>query len=214
MKFHSIRPLIISLVLFFASGCSEATGQRIEDYEAARKVFWRSLYADGGSTLYCQRELGASYNKGVNIEHVFPMSWVAYSLHCGKRKQCRQRSTEFNRIEADLHNLYPARSDVNHARNNYRFAIISGEERPFYGCDFEYDQNKRLAEPAPAARGKVARAMLYMSEEYDLYLKPKLDKLLRDWDRKYPPKKDEQRRNDHIEQLQGNRNPWIDRHVR
>ena len=212
MKAHSIHLLILSMVLLAASGCSEATDQRIVDYESARKIFWHSLYADGGNTLYCQRELTSSYNKGVNIEHVFPMSWATYSLRCGKRKQCRERSTEFNLIEADLHNLYPARSDVNKARNNYRFAIITGEARPFDGCDFEYDYRKRMAEPAPSARGKVGRAMLYMHDEYDLYLKPKLEKLMKDWDRKYPPEKDEYRRNDRIEKLQGNRNPYIDQH--
>lgn len=200
------------MLLLLATGCSEATGQRIEDYETARKIFWHSLYSDGGSTLYCQRELTSSYNKGVNIEHVFPMSWVTYSLRCGKRKQCRERSAEFNRIEADLHNLYPARSEVNKARNNYRFAIIAGEARPFNGCDFEFDRGKRMAEPTPAARGKVSRAMLYMQDEYDLYLKPKLEKLMYDWDRKYPPEEDEYQRNERIERLQGNRNSYIDRH--
>lgn len=212
MKAHVIRPFIISMVLLIASGCTEASSQRIEDYEAARKIFWRSLYSDGGSTLYCQRELGSSYNKGVNIEHVFPMSWVTYSLRCGKRQQCRNSSTEFNRIEADLHNLYPARSDVNKARNNYRFAIITGEARPFSGCDFEYNRRRHMAEPAPAARGKVARSMLYMEAEYDLYLKPALVRLMRDWDHKYPPEADEYQRNDRIEKLQGNRNPYIDHH--
>jgi deoxyribonuclease-1 len=191
---------------------SEETGQRIEDYTTARKVFWKSLYADGGETLYCQLALGTGYNKGVNIEHVFPMSWVAYSLRCGKRNQCRQDSAQFNRIEADLHNLYPARSDVNKARSNYRYAIISGESRPFAGCDFEFDQRSRMAEPSPQARGKAARAMLYMRDEYDLYLKPKLDSLMQDWDRKYPPDEQEHMRNNRIEALQGNRNPWIDRH--
>ena len=140
------------------------------------------------------------------------MSWATYSLRCGKRWQCRERSAGFNRIEADLHNLYPARTDVNEARNNYRFAIINGEARPFRGCDFEYDERQRLAEPAPAARGRVARAMLYMHDEYDLYLKHKLKRLLVDWDRKYPPDAHERWRNDRIEQLQGNRNPYIDRH--
>jgi deoxyribonuclease-1 len=203
---------LLAGVLLLVISCSEATGQRIEDYATARQVFWKELYAMGGETLYCRQALESGYNKGVNIEHVFPMSWVAYSLRCGKRKQCRQTSPEFNRIEADLHNLYPSRSDVNKARNNYRFVIMAGEPRPFQGCDFEFDERKRQAEPAPHARGKVARAMLYMRDEYDLYLKPDLDRLMQAWDRKYPPSDQEYRRNDRIEALQGNRNPWIDTH--
>lgn len=204
---------LLVVVLLLVTSCTEATGQRIEDYATARQVFWKQLYANGGETLYCQQALGSGYNKGVNIEHVFPMSWVAYSLRCGKRKQCRENSPEFNRIEADLHNLYPSRSDVNKARNNYRFVILAGESRPFHGCDFEFDERKRLAEPGPHARGKIARAMLYMREEYDLYLKPELSNLMKEWNRKYPPAAEEQWRNNIIESIQGNRNPWIDRHT-
>jgi deoxyribonuclease-1 len=204
--------ILAGVVLCPISACSDAASQRIADYETARKVFWHKLYADGGRTLYCQRKLGTHYNQGVNIEHVFPMSWVTYSLRCGKRWQCRERSSEFNRIEADLHNLYPARADVNEARNNYRFAIIAGEARPFKNCDFEYDERQRMAEPAPHARGKVARAMLYMRDEYELYLKPGLEKRLLEWDSEFPPDDAEYRRNDRIERIQGNRNTWIDHH--
>ena len=185
-------------------------GQRIPDYETARKVFWKELYNAGGNTLYCGKALTSSYNKGVNIEHVFPASWVAYSLRCGKRKQCRINSPQFNFIEADLHNLYPSRSDVNKARSNYRFAIIRGEQRVFGSCDFEFDEHRRVAEPAPEARGRIARAMLYMADEYDLYLKKELNRLLHEWDRTYPPDQVERSRNERIGQLQGNRNPYID----
>lgn len=189
-----------------------ARAQRIVDYEDARRVFWKELYADGGTTLYCRQLFGPGYNRGINIEHVFPASWAAYSLRCGKRHQCRERSAEFNRIEADLHNLYPSRSDVNKARNNYRYAEIPGERREFGRCDFEYDERQRLAEPTPAARGRIARAMLYMADEYDLYLKKKQRQLLENWDREYPPSEKEHARNARIEQLQGNRNPFIDAH--
>ncbi len=224
---NSVKKLILLLTAFLllpaVASCSESgsngsskssftTGQRIPDYETARRVFWKELYRDGGETLYCQKTLTTSYNKGVNIEHVFPASWIAYGLRCGKRKQCRQNNTQFNYIEADLHNLYPARTDVNKARSNYRFAIIRGEQRAFGRCDFEFDERNRLAEPAPEARGKVARAMLYMADEYDLYLKKKLKRILQDWDKKYPPTPAEYKRNDRIEMLQGNRNRFIDRH--
>jgi deoxyribonuclease-1 len=207
--------LAVLLLLPGMASCSDQSqslGARLPDYETARSVFWKQLYDDGGTTLYCRRLFGSGYNRGINIEHVFPASWIAYDLRCGKRYQCRERSAEFNRMEADLHNLYPARRDINDARNNYRFANISGEARVFGKCDFEYDKRQRLAEPAPASRGKIARAMLYMADEYDLYLKPKQRQLLVDWDREYPPNQKEFQRNDRIEQIQGNRNRFIDAH--
>ncbi len=225
LKTSSLHILLAALLIIPAiASCSESAnsnnatktvhipGQRIVDYETARKVFWRELYNKGGMTLYCGDTLHSGYNKGVNIEHVFPASWMAYDLRCGKRKQCRESSAEFNRIEADLHNLYPSRSDVNKARSNYRFTIIPGEQRVFGQCDFEFDEKHRIAEPSPAARGRIARAMLYMSDQHDLYLKRKLESLLIAWDKKYPPEQAEHRRNDRIEQIQGNRNPFIDIH--
>ena len=225
MKLPTLPILFACLLLIPAiASCSDSSsenhsmtspavmGQRIVDYETARKVFWRKLYNDGGETLYCQQQFGSGYNKGIKIEHVFPASWIAYSLRCGKRNQCRMNSPQFNIIEADLHNLYPSRTDVNKARNNYTFTVIRGEQRSFGRCDFEFDERARMAEPSPAARGRVARAMLYMSDEYDLYLKHKQKSLLLAWDRKYPPEQAEYRRNDRIEQLQGNSNPYIDRH--
>jgi deoxyribonuclease-1 len=206
------------MVLFFllpvVAACGEgperAGGQRLNDYETARSVFWKELYPDGGTTLYCRKLFGPGYNRGINIEHVFPASWIAYDLRCGKRYQCRENSRVFNQMEADLHNLYPARSDVNKARNNYRFADIPGEKRIFGNCDFEFDERQRIAEPAPSARGRIARAMLYMADEYDLYLKRSQRAILVKWDREYPPRESEYRRNDLIGRIQGNRNPYID----
>jgi len=185
-------------------------GQPILSYEEARPVFWQKLYPDGGETFYCQKQFGPGYNKGINIEHVFPMGWVAWKLKCGKRKQCRENSAEFNRIEADLHNLYPARSDINEARSAHAFAIIPGEKRQFGGCDFELDESTRRVEPRPAIRGEIARAMLYMADRYDLYLKKKLRKLILEWHKQDPADDFERQRNEKIYKIQGNRNHWID----
>ncbi len=182
----------------------------IADYESARPVFWDKLYAGGGTTLYCNQPFGSRRGRGINIEHVFPMSWVAYSLKCGKRWQCRKRSERFNRIEADLHNLYPADSSINEARSNFRFGNIAGEQRVFGSCDFEIDRRRRIAEPGPNARGKIARSMFYMHDQYGLYLKRELSRLLLKWHFQHPPDRKEKRRNEAIEMLQGTRNRYID----
>lgn len=195
----------------------ERTGMTvpINDYEQARGIFWRSLYSGDGNTLYCQQAFSGRSRAGINIEHVFPMGWVTNSLDCGTRKQCRVRSDLFNRIEADLHNLYPARADVNYQRSAYSFSEISGELRRFGAdCDFEVDQRARRAEPSPAVRGEVARAMFYMADRYKsqgLKLFKKQAKLLQRWHQADPPSQHEVYRNDRIEQLQGNRNLFIDK---
>lgn len=207
---------LCAAILVLATGCAgedgRAAGQtRIEDYEQARKLFWRRLYDQGGETLYCGRKLTRGYNKGVNIEHVFPMAWVTNALDCGRRKQCRRTSDLFNRIEADLHNLYPARTEVNDARGAMSYGEIPGERHAVRGCDFEVDENRRVVEPRPAARGEIARAMFYMRDAYGLVIFDRLGARLKQWHRQDPVSAHERQRNDVIEKIQGTRNKYIDR---
>jgi deoxyribonuclease-1 len=191
------------------------SSQGERDYAQARSQFWRHVYPQDGVTLYCQQAFQSSSRRGINIEHVFPMSWATSALKCGKRKQCRVNSVEFNIIESDMHNLFPSRSDVNQARSSFRFGEVRGEKRD-YGrhCDFEINSRARVAEPTPAVRGEVARAMFYMAHEYQgqgLLIFKKQARLLMAWHRADPPSGAERRRNDIIAKIQGNRNPFIDR---
>lgn len=185
----------------------------LPDYETARSVFWKKLYSGKVDSLYCRESFQSSQRRGYNVEHVFPMSWVTSSIKCGKRKQCRTNSPEFNQVEADLHNLYPARADVNQERSSFAFGMVGGEKREFGRCDFEVDYRARFAEPAEQVRGEVARAMFYMAYQYrDLGLKlfDKQSALLLRWHEQDPPSAEELRRNGVIERIQGNRNPFID----
>lgn len=196
------------LVLFCVEVAAEQT--RTSDYERARWLFWNELYVGGGKTLYCGEPFSAKHRRGLNIEHVFPMGWVTKELGCGQRKQCRGNSKRFNRIEADLHNLYPSRVDVNDARGSYRFGLLPGERRIFGECDFEFDERRRIVEPRPASRGEIARAMFYMKEAYGLTIFRKSGELLKQWHRQDMPSKHEKWRNDRIEQIQGTRNMFVD----
>ena len=203
----SLRLLSI-LFLFAVAAAADQT--QIPDYEQARILFWGELYNKGGKTLYCGESFSSRYRKGLNIEHVFPMSWVTHALKCGKRKQCRANSERFNLIEADLHNLYPSLQDVNDARSSYRFGVLSGERRFRSDCDFEVDRQRRVVEPRPASRGEIARAMFYMQEEYGLTIFRKHGEMLKKWHYQDVPSKHEKWRNDRIEQLQGTRNYFVD----
>ncbi len=211
-----------SLLVLSIAACAEqeessknTADKKITDYEQARAIFWQQLYPNGGDTLYCGRPFLPRARKNFNIEHVFPMSWVTNGLNCGKRKQCRSTSAQFNIIEADLHNLYPSRTDVNRARGSLKFGEVTGEARR-YGrkCDFEVNSNSRIVEPRPEVRGDIARSMFYMANEYreqGLELFKNQANLLAQWNRLDPPSAQEKRRNDRIEKIQGNRNPFIDK---
>ena len=172
-------------------------------------IFWQTLYPSGGTDLYCGKRFG-KYDRGYNIEHVMPMAWVKKELKCGTRKQCRERSSRFNQIEMDMHNLYPSDKGANHERLAYAFAEIPGEKWWREDCDLEIDKHKRLAEPREAVRGDIARAALYMEERWGIPIYQRQRSLLLRWHQEDPPDAHERWRNGQIEAYQGNRNPWID----
>ncbi len=206
------------------------TDKRIKPYVEYRetlKLLWTQVYKNAGYTLYCDQSFSTRSRKArakadVNAEHVFPMSWVTKDLQCGSRKQCQKNSAQFRKIETDLHNIYPAKRDVNKARSNYRFGDVAGEAREFGSCDFEVDRKRRIAEPTPGKRGEIARAMRYLvaqydlslhkKTQYDLSLHKKTERLLRQWDKEDPPSAEEKRREAIIHKLQGRENKFITRY--
>ena len=202
------------LNLFLASllwSLSGSGGQReFERYFDVLPVFWGELYPQGGETLYCGQPFGRNKGRRINVEHVYPMSWVMKDEGCRNRDQCRASSPRFNRIEADMHNLYPSRKDINKRRGSFPFGMVQGERREYGTCDFELDSRRRNVEPRPAARGNIARAMFYMHETYDLKIFRRQAELLKRWHREDPPDRDEKLRNQTIAEIQGNRNRFID----
>lgn len=204
------RPLLILCLLLFSSAAA-ALGQLVyREYQASRPVFWQRIYPNGGETLYCGEAFGPYHGRGINIEHLFPMAWVMREEGCRSRSLCRRQSERFNRIEADMHNLYPARAEINKIRNSFPFAEIGGERRDFGQCDFEFHSRRRVVEPRPASRGNIARALFYMHDTYGLTLFRRQGELMKKWNREDPPDREEQRRNNLIFKYQGTRNRFID----
>lgn len=214
-RFRLYAPIsAMAIVLGVSLSSCDTTPTPYRDYEQARGEFWRSLYPQTAHSLYCRTKFNTQQRRGFNVEHVFPMSWVTNALACGKRKQCRSNNVQFNLIEADLHNLYPATVEVNRARSSFRFGEIPGEARRFgKDCDFEVNPRARVAEPALEVRGEVARSMFYMANQYKnhgLIIFKAQAKMLGEWHTSDPPSLHEKQRNDQIEKMQGNRNPFID----
>ncbi len=205
MKTRFLLLLILGVTLWSTSACSRPPER---NYLDSLRDYWQGLYPRGGETLYCGKRF-RPFDRSVNVEHIYPMSWVTKKLGCGKREQCRHNSPRFNLIESDMHNMYPARKDVNQTRSSMPFGIIPGENHYYKGCDFEVDFRKHRVEPRPEARGRIARAMLYMADKYGLDLYRKQRKLLEKWNRQYPPDEEEKRHNKAVARIQGKPNPWI-----
>lgn len=211
--------LVICLALIFLITDSAIADQTIiPNYRQASKIFWEDLYPNGGKSIYCGKNAtkNATNNEEFNIEHVYPASWMKKAGDCvgSSRKKCREISSRFNLIEADLHNLYPSLEKLNRIRNNFSFSIIPG--RATDSCDFEV--KNKLVEPRPASRGNIARAIFYMNDEYGAEIAPppgvndsgNLESLLIYWHCKDPVDSEEINRNNLIETLQGTRNRFID----
>lgn len=210
---------IVVVILLSPIQSSHADQTEIVNYDKTQKdIFWEKLYYYAGWTLYCGSPF---YEKarGLQIEHVYPASWMAAHLGCGSRKECQVAEDDavkvrFNHMEADLHNLYPAMSWANSKRSNNSFGLISGEDHFFENCDFEIGKRSRdgakIVEPRPKARGEIARAMFYMHQEYGLPIEAPLAEMLKQWNLNDPPSWEEKRRNKKINKLQGTKNPFID----
>ena len=97
-----------------------------------------------------------------------------------------------------MHNIFPV---VNN--------LTSIDEIFDFGGMWEY-QFCSGESPSLNIRGDIARAYFYMSYQYKISLSEDLEDLMRKWHIDDPPDKWEERRNDRIEGIQGNRNLFID----
>ena len=202
--------LFLTIFGFTFSVFSQTT---IYGYDKARDTyFWKKLYKDGGETLYCEQSFDSKKSKdGLSVEHIYPASWIAYRFGCKNRHSCSVDM--FKYAEADLHNLYPARLDINMARNNLHFGEIKDEKyriKKNVCIDFERMGNKLhgIVEPRDKVKGNIARSMFYMELVYDLPLGRTRNMLLK-WDKKDPVDEQEIERNKMIKDIQGELNPFI-----
>ncbi|CAE7250903.1 bsn [Symbiodinium microadriaticum] len=162
------------------------------------------------------------YQAGWNREHVWPKSHAALS-------------TSKPGPGTDIHNLHAADISVNAHRGNKDFdELVEGQPGVHVVTDSSppqgYSGMARLClvsdtawEPPDAAKGAVARSLMYMACTYaDRGLKlvsgktqnhsmqlGNLEAILR-WAKKFPPSERERKRNEVGQSLQCNRNPFID----
>lgn len=162
---------------------------------------------------------------GTSREHTFPHSWMPTFPADNPEKP------EYN----DQHHLYPAlQSNVNEARCNYPLgevvSPIISYQQGVMGLD---TAGNRVYEPRDEHKGAAARAMFYMTVCYNTVNGntwnldapigevcaagvsyninyPQNQQVLKDWHFAYPPTRVDIARNDYLDSLQGNRNPFVD----
>lgn len=156
-------------------------------------------------------------------EHIVPVSLWGQHFDCwrepicckGKscyrgRACCRKIDKKFSKLEADLHNIVPAIGEVNALRSNYRFGLLPHIPLGQFGvCEVKIDDETRRVEPPSTVRGIIARAYLYMADEYDIPLSHAQRKLFSAWNIQHPPEDQERSWDNQVAYIQGNHNTYI-----
>lgn len=174
--------------------------------EAVRNSFWKELYFAGGEGLWCKTKF-VDPGARITADSIYQVPWIKDAVGCTTREQC-ESNKEFQRMTADLHNIFPAEKRVQLDRRNLMFDKVStSDPLPDPSCDYKMFGGQ--IEPNNDIKGEVARAILYMYAEYDLKVPGPINMFI-DWNNIDPPSKEEKMRNDLIEKIQGNRNKFID----
>lgn len=159
---------------------------------------------------------------GMNIEHSFANSWWGHTV---------------NNAYCDLHHLYPSDSYANQRKSNNPIGVVDGTVSFDNGVtkvgkssSYRPDSLITVWEPADKWKGDFARTYLYMATCYEdlapvwqttegllmmennTYptLRPWVMNLLRQWNDNDPVDNIERERNTKVQEIQGNRNPFID----
>lgn len=137
----------------------------------------------------------------LNTEHTWPQSRFTGRFDVRMQK-------------SDLHHLYPADNAMNSARGNNPFGEVVRDSK-ILKCRVSRtgksaSGSEEVFEPPQDHKGNVARALFYFSVRYELPIDEKQEAVLRKWNKEDPVDEEEVRRNDFIQSVQGNRNPFID----
>ena len=152
---------------------------------------------------------------GYSREHTFCHDWMPTNPASGL--------PEYD----DYHHLFPTNQDqANVIRLNYPLGEVANATYTFMGCKFGTNAaGQKVFEPRDEQKGDAARAMMYESTCYtsvsgNLWAFPSNisgtipygqdQNVIKKWHYQDPPSKWEIARNDFIDSLQNNRNPFVD----
>jgi deoxyribonuclease-1 len=181
-------------------------------YGPARHYLYSQLHVTNNDSrgpilkdVYCHREIpavNAGDPKDINCEHTWPQS-----------KFTRAFDNELQK--SDMHHLFPTDSRANSTRGNFDFAEVSTNKNlvnctPSKSGSSVTSGGDNYFEPPMEHKGNVARALFYFAVRYKMTMNPAQEAFLRKWNDQDPVDDAEMERNNQIEKLQGDRNPFID----
>ncbi|MBF0409657.1 MAG: endonuclease [Candidatus Riflebacteria bacterium] len=169
-------------------------GNLFLEYGTAREKIFCDVHNFNGEVecVYTGRKIVTNHlppATNMNIEHTWPQSLGATGI-----------------AKSDLHHLFPTDSNANGRRGSLPFGEVRNPNWEEGGskCDgseFEVRDN---------FKGNVARAKFYFAVRYDKSIPADEEAALRKWNQDDPVDATELERNNKIEKIQNNRNPFID----
>lgn len=217
--------LLISLLLPFAAKSEDVKqylyrmtiqGHKAVSYQQAKRHLFGSLHLEQDSQgyyvkdHYCEKSYRSGMGPGampnqdeLNCEHTWPQS--KFTSRFPEKVQ-----------QADLHHLFPTDSRANSTRGNHPFAEVRGNKN-LRNCESSQSGASETKggdfyfEPPTDHKGNVARAMFYFSIRYKMEIDLAQEEYLRKWHELDPVDEAEMNRNNEIQKIQGNRNPFIDK---
>lgn len=150
------------------------------------------VYTGTKITGYSSRSAAQNGSPQFNTEHTYPQSTFSSA----------------EPMKSDLFHLFPTTNTSNSNRGNNPFGVVTGGTATGGGSFY----NSSMFEPRDAQKGTTARALMYFVLRYQNYGNhfTSQENILKQWHSTFAPDAIEQRRNDDIFALQGNRNPFID----
>jgi deoxyribonuclease-1 len=207
-----MRSLVIAIGCLAASISLTATanGQtQLSDPKSSAQLLWSKVYEQGGKTLYCASSFGTDVSQ-LQTSPIYSTKQLKSALRCVTDRQCNIMNPRYVFMASDLHNMYPALSQVEQARASAHFGTLDETASTSFaelGCEMK--TSFKTVEPRDDAKGNIARALFYMFVEYDLPI-PGDVAMYKQWHEMDPPDADERARNDKIAAVQGTRNRFID----
>ncbi|MDA9783020.1 endonuclease [Vicingaceae bacterium] len=152
------------------------------------------VYTGFNKTSYTSRSDAQTTSPQFNTEHTFPQGFFNSNLP----------------MRSDIHHLYPTTNNSNSQRGNKPFGVVTGGTPVTLGGGSFF--NNTTFEPRNVQKGQTARAMMYFVIRYQDYSNhfSVQQNILKNWHNTYAVDSIEERRNNDIFIVQGNRNPFVD----
>lgn len=229
---------------------AESGNTKFKDFNNATKQLMNNVYSKVQSTtIYCQAKFRnktilniSEYTdktnilrKGLEWEHIVPaqnfgknfIEWTHGDTKCIERgisgRDCAKTvNKQYQYMQSDLYNIYPAIGFINAKRSNFHFKdgdtrvtqvitfannLFNDDKYEFGKCSIVIDIKEKTVIPPNYTKGIIARTYLYMDTAYRKYrLTTKQKDLFSKWNKAYPVTQRECHRAKLISKIQGNHN--------